>query len=80
MTFLIVIGFGFISRNKAQADLQQATAAAAIATVNVVYPKPDAPTDEIVLPGNTQRSPTRRSTRAPAAMSKAGTWKHRRAG
>ena len=54
VTFLIVIGFGFISRNKAQADLQQVTAAAAIATVNVVYPKPDAPTDEIVLPGNTQ--------------------------
>jgi RND family efflux transporter MFP subunit len=54
VTFLMIIGFGFISRNKADADLQHVTAAAAIATVNAVYPKPDAPTDEIVLPGNTQ--------------------------
>ena len=52
--FAIVIGLGFISRKKAEADLKQVTAAAAIATVNVVYPKTGAPTDEIVLPGNTQ--------------------------
>jgi RND family efflux transporter MFP subunit len=52
--FLIVIAFGFISRNKAEADLKQVTTAAAISTVNVVYPKADAPTDEIILPGNTQ--------------------------
>jgi RND family efflux transporter MFP subunit len=54
VTFVIVIGLGFISRRKAEADLKQATAAAAIATVNVVYPQAGAPTDEIVLPGNTQ--------------------------
>jgi RND family efflux transporter MFP subunit len=52
--FVIVIGLGFISRRRAEADLKQATASAAIATVNVVYPKAGAPTDEIVLPGNTQ--------------------------
>ncbi|HET8967613.1 MAG TPA: efflux RND transporter periplasmic adaptor subunit [Candidatus Acidoferrum sp.] len=52
--FLIVIGLGFISRKKAEAELKQTTAAAAIAKVNVVYPKMDAPSDEIVLPGNTQ--------------------------
>jgi RND family efflux transporter MFP subunit len=52
--FVIVIAVGFISRQKAEADLKQATAAAAITTVNVVYPKTGAPTDEIVLPGNTQ--------------------------
>ena len=52
--FVIVIAAGFISRRKAEADLKQTTAAAAIATVNVVYPKTGAPTDEIVLPGNTQ--------------------------
>ena len=52
--FIIVISLGFISRKKAEADLTQATATAAIATVNVVYPKADDPTDEIVLPGNTQ--------------------------
>src|SRR5215813_12110898 len=52
--FVMVIAAGFISRNKATADLQQATAATAISTVNVVYPKTGAPTDEIVLPGNTQ--------------------------
>ena len=54
LIFLIVIGFGFISRKKAEADLKQATAQAATPTVNVVYPKMDAATDEIVLPGNTQ--------------------------
>ena len=52
--FVIVIGVGFISRKKAEADLKQVTAAAAIATVHVVYPQPGAPTAEIVLPGNTQ--------------------------
>src|SRR5262245_4061608 len=52
--FVIVIGLGFISRRKAEADLKQTTAAAAIATVNVVYPKTGASTDEIVLPGNTR--------------------------
>src|SRR3989475_2322302 len=52
--FIIVISLGFISRKKAEADLTQATATAAIATVNVVYPKADDPTDEIILPGNTQ--------------------------
>ena len=52
--FAIVLGLGFISRKKAEADLKQVTATAAIATVNVVYPKAGAPTDEIVLPGSTQ--------------------------
>jgi RND family efflux transporter MFP subunit len=52
--FVIVIAVGFISRKKAEADLKQVTAAASIATVNVVYPKAGAPTDEIVLPGSTQ--------------------------
>jgi multidrug efflux pump subunit AcrA (membrane-fusion protein) len=52
--FVIVIAVGFISRTKAAADLQQVTAATAIATVNVVYPQTGAPTDDLVLPGNTQ--------------------------
>jgi RND family efflux transporter MFP subunit len=52
--FIIVIGGGLISRQKAEADLKQATSAAAIPTVTIVYPKMDAPTNEIVLPGNTQ--------------------------
>jgi RND family efflux transporter MFP subunit len=52
--FIVVIGFGVISRRKAEADLKQSTAAAAIPTVNVVYPKAGAPNNEIVLPGNTQ--------------------------
>jgi len=51
--FVMVMAVGFLSRTKA-ADLQQATAATAIATVNVAYPKTGAPTDDIVLPGNTQ--------------------------
>ena len=52
--FVIVISLGFISRKKAEAELKQMTATAAIARVNVVYPKMDAPTNEVVLPGNTQ--------------------------
>ncbi len=52
--FVIVISLGFIGRKKAEAELKQTTATAAIAKVNVVYPKMDAPSDEIVLPGNTQ--------------------------
>ena len=51
---ILVIAIGIINRKKAEADLKQATAAAAIPTVNVVYPKPGAPDDEIILPGNTQ--------------------------
>jgi RND family efflux transporter MFP subunit len=54
LIFVIVIVAGFISRRNAEADLKQATAAAAIATVNVVYPQAGAATAEIVLPGNTQ--------------------------
>jgi RND family efflux transporter MFP subunit len=54
LIFAIVVGLGFISRKKAEADLKQVTAAAAIAAVNVIYPKTGAPNDDIVLPGNTQ--------------------------
>src|SRR5215475_9859602 len=54
VSFVTVIGLGFISRRRAEADLKQATAAAAITTVNVIYPMAGAPDDEIVLPGNTQ--------------------------
>src|SRR5262245_48730452 len=52
--FVVAMAVGFLSRTKAAADLQQATAAAAIATVDVVYPKTGAPTEDLVLPGNTQ--------------------------
>jgi RND family efflux transporter MFP subunit len=52
--FAGVIAFGITSRTKAEADLKQVTAATAIPTVNVVHPKTGVPTDEIVLPGNTQ--------------------------
>ncbi len=52
--FAVLIGFGFISRKKAEADLQEATAAAAVPTVNVVHPQSGAANSEIVLPGNTQ--------------------------
>ena len=52
--FIIVIGVGFISRKRAEAELKQTATTAAIATVNVVHPKMDAPAAEIVLPGNTQ--------------------------
>jgi len=45
---------GIHSRVAAETNLKQATEEASVATVNVVHPKSDAPTQEIVLPGNTQ--------------------------
>jgi RND family efflux transporter MFP subunit len=55
---LVVLGVGIYTgiraRVAANATLTYATTQAAILTVNVVYPKADAPTEEIVLPGNTQ--------------------------
>src|SRR5713101_7291293 len=61
---VMVIAVGFLSRTKAAAELQQATAATAIATVNVVY------LQRLVLPRMTwccrairRRLPTRRSLR-----------------
>jgi multidrug efflux pump subunit AcrA (membrane-fusion protein) len=50
----VVIYSGIHARAVADANLKRATAQAAIPTVNVVYPKAGAPTEEIVLPGNTQ--------------------------
>ena len=50
----VVIYAGIRTRTAAEANLTRATAQAAILTVNVVYPTAGAPTQEIVLPGNTQ--------------------------
>ena len=50
----VVIYAGIRTRTAAEANLTRATAQAAIPTVDVVYPKAGAPTQEIVLPGNTQ--------------------------
>jgi RND family efflux transporter MFP subunit len=49
-----VIYSGIHARAVADTNLTRATAQAAIPTVNVVSPNADAPTEEIVLPGNTQ--------------------------
>jgi RND family efflux transporter MFP subunit len=45
---------GIRARTAADAALRQTTAAAAVSVVNVVSPKPGAPTQEILLPGTTQ--------------------------
>jgi RND family efflux transporter MFP subunit len=50
----VVIYAGIRTRTAAEANLTRATAQAAIPTVDVVYPTAGAPTQEIVLPGNTQ--------------------------
>jgi multidrug efflux pump subunit AcrA (membrane-fusion protein) len=50
----VVIYAGIHARVVAEANLTRATAQAAIPTVDVVYPKAGAPTQEIVLPGTTQ--------------------------
>ena len=52
------LGLGVVSgiraRSAASTTLRQTTADAAISVVSVVSPKPDAPTQEILLPGTTQ--------------------------
>src|SRR5882724_7801887 len=50
----VVIYLGIRTRTAAEANLTRATAQAAIPTVDVVSPTAGAPTQEIVLPGNTQ--------------------------
>jgi len=50
----LVIYSGIHSRAVAEARLEQQTEQAAIPTVDVVFPREGAPTQEIVLPGNTQ--------------------------
>jgi RND family efflux transporter MFP subunit len=50
----VAIYHGIQTRVSAETDLKRSTDEAAILTVNVVSPKLSAPTEEIVLPGNTQ--------------------------
>jgi RND family efflux transporter MFP subunit len=50
----ILIYSGIHSRAAAESRLKQRTEEAAIPTVGVVFPREGAPTQEIVLPGNTQ--------------------------
>src|SRR5580704_10622058 len=50
----LIIYAGIHSRAVAESRLTQRTQEAAIPTVAVVFPKEGAPTQEIVLPGNTQ--------------------------
>jgi RND family efflux transporter MFP subunit len=50
----LVIYSGIHSRALAEARLEQRTEQAAIPTVDVVFPREGAPTQEIALPGNTQ--------------------------
>jgi RND family efflux transporter MFP subunit len=50
----LVIYTGIHSRAMAEARLEQRTEQAAIPTVDVVFPREGAPTQEIVLPGSTQ--------------------------
>jgi RND family efflux transporter MFP subunit len=45
---------GIHSRAAAESRLKQRTGEAAVPTVDVVYPREGAPTQEIILPGNTQ--------------------------
>jgi RND family efflux transporter MFP subunit len=49
-----VVYYGLHSRTAAEARLRAATEAAAVTVVDVVYPKPDAPAAELILPGNTE--------------------------
>jgi len=50
----LIVYFGIHARARAETLLQADTERAAIPTVGVVEPKPDAPAQEIALPGNTQ--------------------------
>jgi RND family efflux transporter MFP subunit len=49
-----VIYYGLHSRAVAASRLAAATESAAVTVVDVIHPKPDAPSAELVLPGNTE--------------------------
>jgi multidrug efflux pump subunit AcrA (membrane-fusion protein) len=49
-----VLGVGIRSRLKAEANLRTVTTEMAVPSVSVVQPKPAAPAQEIILPGNIQ--------------------------
>ena len=49
-----ILGFGIRSRMNAEAALRMVTVQMAVPSVSVVQPKPAAPAQEIVLPGNIQ--------------------------
>ena len=51
---IVVLAFGILSRVKAAANLRTVTAQMAVPDVAVVQPKPAAPAQEIILPGNMQ--------------------------
>ena len=51
---LAVLIFGIRSRVKAEATLRTVTAQMAVPSVSVAQPKPAAPAQEIILPGNIQ--------------------------
>jgi RND family efflux transporter MFP subunit len=52
--FALLIYSGIHSRAAAESRLKQRTEEAAVPTIAVVYPREGAPTQEIILPGNTQ--------------------------
>src|SRR5438445_2002618 len=54
LVVLAVLIYGIRSRVKAAANLRTVTAEVAVPTVSVVPPKPTAPAQEIILPGNIQ--------------------------
>jgi RND family efflux transporter MFP subunit len=51
---VVILVFGIRSRLKAEATLRTVTAQMAVPSVSVVQPKPAAPAQEIILPGNIQ--------------------------
>ncbi len=51
---IAILSFGILSRVKAAASLRTVTAQMAVPSVSVVQPKPAAPAQEIILPGNIQ--------------------------
>ncbi len=53
-TLAFAIHGGITTRVAAESSLAQSTEDAAIPIVNVIHPKPGAPLEELILPGNTQ--------------------------
>jgi len=51
---IAILCFGILSRVKAAANLRTITSQMAVSSVSVVQPKPAAPAQEIILPGNMQ--------------------------
>src|SRR5580698_1281246 len=70
----VLVYYGIHSRTVSADTLATQTRQDAVMAVSVVHPKLEARTRKLCFPAIPRPSPIRRSTRAPTATSRSGTW------